>query len=211
MSGRDVSDKLRSVEWQGIAALVSILLTLIGILLPLWHGTDLLILRSTPTESLPTPTATVTSTPTPTARLKPTQTSTPTPTETPAPTSTPTPTLTATLPLKPDPTPVAATPVYPLPELIGVEIRGCTVNLMWSWPWLLLEDEYFAVRVGIGGPGESKTWTKAQACGLILTEPGDYVWRVVICRGDPETHACEELAVSEQGQFSFQGCSMDRP
>jgi hypothetical protein len=152
-----------------------------------------------------------TTTVTPTRTATPTHTSIPTLTPTSSPTATPSPTLSYT----PSPTSTlasATTPiVYPAPELIGVDIIGCTVILKWNWPWQLTESEYFAVRAGIGAPGHSIVWLKDQAFTFALSKPGEYVWEVAICRGDPATHFCEELAVSEQGVFRFLGCASKDP
>jgi hypothetical protein len=137
------------------------------------------------------------------------------PSLTPSPTNSPTlPSLTST----PLPTPIpgpapsltsTSTPpplVYPQPVLTGVEIARCTVVLTWDWPRVLLEDEYFAVRVGIGGPVHSIAWIKEQAYTLTPREVGECAWEVAICRGSLETGVCEQLAVSKQGIFRFYGC-----
>jgi hypothetical protein len=102
-------------------------------------------------------------------------------------------------------------PAYPPPVLAAVDMFGCSLTFHWSWARQLAEDEYFGLRVGIGAPGESRTWTKETQCMLMITEPGEYVWEVAICRGDPEVHICNQLAVSEQVSFSFMGCGKDRP
>jgi hypothetical protein len=98
------------------------------------------------------------------------------------------------------------TPAYPPPELTGLDIIGCSIAFKWTWPNTLAHDEYFAVRAGIGTPGESRTWTKSPEYTLITEDAGEYVWEVAICRGDPDTHICEQLAVSTQGVFEFRGC-----
>jgi hypothetical protein len=158
-----------------------------------------------PTQT-PAPTAPA-FTPTPTRSPIPTRTPTSAPTETPSPA--PTPTATPT----PSPSAVPATPVRracPPPELAGLDIFGCDVTFHWTWDGELAENEYFAVRVGIGAPGESRTWVKGTQYTLVLTEPGEYVWEIAICRGDPATHVCDQLAVSEREGFSFVGCGGDR-
>jgi hypothetical protein len=75
---------------------------------------------------------------------------------------------------------------------------------------VLLEDEYFAVRVGIGGPVHSIAWIKEQAYTLTPREVGEYAWEVAICRGSLQTGVCEQLAISEQGSFVFYGCVKER-
>jgi hypothetical protein len=97
-------------------------------------------------------------------------------------------------------------PAYPPPELGGIDIFGCSLTFYWTWTGELAEDEYFAPRVGLGSPGESRTWTKEIEYSCTLEEAGGYVWEVAICRGDPETHICNLLAVSERGGFWFSGC-----
>jgi tetratricopeptide (TPR) repeat protein len=136
-----------------------------------------------------------------------TRTFRPTPTEMPP--STPTPTVAPAWVPTVVPTPMP--PVYPSPELMGLDIIRCSLTLHWSWARQLAEDEYFSLRVGIGAPGESRTWTKETQYALMIMEPGEYVWEVAICRGDPETHVCNQLAVSQRGSFSFAGCGKDRP
>ena len=69
----------------------------------------------------------------------------------------------------------------------------------------------YAIRVGVDSPGESKEWIKEAWYEYPLTDAGGrYVWEVAICRGDPSTHICEQLAVSEQQSFSFT-CSPTKP
>ena len=71
-----------------------------------------------------------------------------------------------------------------------------------------MEDEWFAVRVwreGIDAPN-SVAWTKEQEYMLPLREAGEYTWQIVICRGDPATAICEQLALSETESFAFAGC-----
>ena len=115
----------------------------------------------------------------------------------------------------PTPTPsVTRTPIlpaYPPPDLGGVERVGCSFTFHWSWARELAKDEYFALRVGIGASGESRTWTKETKCGLVLVDSGEYVWEVAICRGDPDTHVCEQLAVSRQDTYQSPGCTKQRP
>jgi tetratricopeptide (TPR) repeat protein len=160
-----------------------------------------------------TPTSTSTSTPTQT----PSSTSTPTPTDTPTlmptltdtPTLTPTPTGTPTFTPTPTRKPVS-TPalfVYPPPFLIGAGIIGCNVTLRWVWLETLADDEWFSVRVGIEVP-HSVTWVKENEYTYSLFgDAGQYSWEIAICRGDPATGHCEELAVSERRFFFFGGCS----
>ncbi len=155
----------------------------------------------------PTPTPPVT--PTPTPRVMPT-TPTNTPTRTPTDTPTPTGTPMATATPAGRPTLLVPTPLSP-PELTGLDIMGCNVTFKWAWSRELAEDEYFALNAGIGTPGYSRVWTKETQYTLVLTEVGEYVWGVDICRGDPGTHVCEQLAVSEWGVFSFGGCSAPPP
>jgi hypothetical protein len=102
---------------------------------------------------------------------------------------------------KPPPPP----PSYPPPELVEASILQCNVTFRWAWPRELAEDEWFAVRVGVGEP-HSVAWVKEREYTYTLTEPGEYVWEVKVCRGDPATHVCEELVVSERKTFQFKGC-----
>jgi hypothetical protein len=106
----------------------------------------------------------------------------------------------------PTPVPVTPRPVYPKPVLGGLDIYGHDVTFHWSWSGILTANDYFALRVGIGTPGESKLWTKETQASWSFTEQGDYVWEVAICRGDPAEADCsgnKQLVVSEWGTFSF--------
>jgi len=100
---------------------------------------------------------------------------------------------------------------YPAPELIGTDIIGCNVVFRWDWSRELAEDEYFEVRVGIGTPERSAAWVKEPRYELTLVEAGKYVGEVAICRGNPRTRQCEQLAVSEWHAFSFGGCPTPVP
>jgi hypothetical protein len=106
----------------------------------------------------------------------------------------------------PTPRPVTPQPVYPKPVLGGLEIHGHDVTFHWSLAGTLGANDYFALRVGIGFPGESKLWTKETKAGWRFTEQGEYVWEVAVCRGDPAEADCsgdKQLAVSEQSTFWF--------
>jgi hypothetical protein len=91
--------------------------------------------------------------------------------------------------------------------LTGVQVARCTATLTWDWPGTLLEDEYFALRVGIRAPLYSIAWVKEQTFTFTPDEPGEYAWEVAICRGDLSTGVCELLAISERGRFIFPGCT----
>jgi hypothetical protein len=109
-------------------------------------------------------------------------------------------------PPTPTPIPVPTRPVYPPPVLGAVDIFGSDVTFHWSWTGNLADNDYFALRVGIGTPGESKTWTKETQASWRLTEQGDHVWEVAICRGDPAEADCsgnKQLVVSERATFWF--------
>jgi hypothetical protein len=98
---------------------------------------------------------------------------------------------------------------YPLPVLGGVELVECGVIFKWTWAWTPPgEGEWFAVRLGEAGLEQlqSLAWTKAPAYVHSLQEPGEYSWEIAICRGDPETRFCEQLAVSARETFAFKGC-----
>jgi hypothetical protein len=105
------------------------------------------------------------------------------------------------------PTPVStARPRHAPPMLTGVDIFGSDVTFHWSWTGELADSDYFALRVGIGIPGESKTWTKETQASWRFTGQGEYVWEVAICRGDPAAVDCsgdKQLVVSERGTFWF--------
>lgn len=86
---------------------------------------------------------------------------------------------------------------------------GCNVTFKWDWSGTLAEDEWFAVRVGAEVP-HSVTWVKEHSYIHVLKKSGEYVWEISICRGDPASHYCSgdaELAVSEQNEFSANGCN----
>jgi hypothetical protein len=96
-------------------------------------------------------------------------------------------------------------PSYPPPELVEASILQCNVTFRWTWPKELAEDEWFALRVGVGEP-HSVVWLKEHQFTYTIPREGEYVWEVDICRGDPDTHVCEQLAVSERNSFEFKGC-----
>jgi hypothetical protein len=105
----------------------------------------------------------------------------------------------------PTPAPTAR-PRYARPELTGVDIYGSDVTFRWSWTGKLADNDYFALRVGTGTPEKSRLWTKETQASWRLTEQGDYVWEVAICRGDPAEADCsgnKQLVVSEQATFWF--------
>jgi hypothetical protein len=110
-------------------------------------------------------------------------------------------------PTRPPKTPMPTTPVYPPPVLQFKGIIGCNVTFAWQWSRTLGKDEYFAVRVWREGidPHESVVWTDKYEYTHIPCEKGDYTWEVAICRGDPGTHICEQLAVNKGGTFWFGG------
>jgi hypothetical protein len=123
---------------------------------------------------------------------------------TPTATSTPTPIITSIPTASPNP--------YSKPQLIKQEVsEGCNVTFSWNWDGVLARDEYFAVRASIGEPGHSLVWTKDTQFKTSLEPPGDYVWEVAICRGDPGTGICEELSVSEQGSMFSVGTCLELP
>ena len=155
----------------------------------------------------PTFTLTPTSTPTPTSTDTPTPSPTRTPTRIPAATDTPTATVTPTRPPT-EPVPTKPLSVYPPPVLEFGGIIGCTAFFRWSWSGTLAEDEWFAVRRWRKGVDQhySVTWVKEHEYPCSLSDGGEYTWEIAICRGDPSTHICELLAVSEQAVFSFGGC-----
>lgn len=133
-----------------------------------------------------------------------------TPTETLTPTNTPTETPTLTLTSRPRPisSPSFSPTPTPAPPRLGevARVPPCTFIFHWEWDGQLAEDEYFALRVGIGSPGHSDTWTKDFSQALVLSDGGEYYWEVAICQGDPSEHHCNQRAVSEQGKFWFNGC-----
>jgi hypothetical protein len=96
-------------------------------------------------------------------------------------------------------------PSYPPPDLVEVSIIQCNVIFKWAWPRELAENEWFAVRVGVGEP-HSVVWVKERQYTHTIPKEGEYVWEVAICRGDPATHVCEQLNVSERHIFQFKGC-----
>ena len=153
-------------------------------------------------------TSTSTSTPTP----SPTHTCTPLPTLTPTYTSTPMATAKPPTPQPPKPTPK---PSYFPPVLTDNSIIGCNVILRWQWSGILAENEWFDIRVWeVSDVPHSQTWAKANEYVWSLSEAGDYVWEVAICRGEPSAASCsgdDELVVSERGGFSFGGCPKSTP
>jgi len=120
---------------------------------------------------------------------------------------------------QPTPTPdVTHTPrpsQYPPPVLDFGGIIACNVVLRWQWPGTLAENEWFAVRVEeVPDVPHSQAWVKEREYIYSLSDAGDYVWEVAICRGDPSAGHCsqdDELAVSERGVFSFGGCAAPKP
>jgi len=74
---------------------------------------------------------------------------------------------------------------------------------------VLAKDEWFAVRAGKleGEPVHSVAWTKEHTYVYDMSDASEYIWEIVVCRGDPADAYCEQMTVSEQGTFSFQGCS----
>jgi len=172
-----------------------------------------------PSITVPMPTA-VTPTPMPTSSPKPTLAPTfapfgvpskvppPTATHTAIVTDTPTAVAVTTTRLTPYVATVVPSPYpTPVPEFGGI-IR-CDVTFRWQWSRTLGEDEYFAVRVWREGidKHESKTWTKEDEFICTLSEKGEYSWEIAVCQGDPSTHICNQMAVSERGIFSFNGCN----
>ena len=161
------------------------------------------------------PVVATTTSPTPTPSLTPTPTSSPSPT----PTLTAMPTLAATdtsmptaISTKSSTTLVPTTPlsIYPPPVLGFVGTVCNNVTLRWQWPRTLADNESFAVRVGkLPDIPHSQVWVKErQYVYTLLSESGDYVWEVAICRGDPSKGHCSnidgtELTVSERQTFSF--------
>jgi len=96
---------------------------------------------------------------------------------------------------------------YPPPVLTDNTVIGCNVTFRWQWPRQLANNEWFAVRVGKAPDiPHSQYWGKEYEYTYSLSDAGDYVWEVAICRGDPATAVCEQLAVSQRGTFSFGGC-----
>ena len=88
---------------------------------------------------------------------------------------------------------------------IGVDIIQCNATFRWSYARGLADDEWFALRLGIGEP-HSRVWVKDLEYTYTLKDPGLYTWEIAVCRGAPETAVCEQLAVSEQQVFEFRGC-----
>jgi len=147
----------------------------------------------------PMPTYTPTATQIPVSTLTPTHTSTPT--YTPTVTSTP----------RPRATPTPAPPHCAPPRLVGIEAIACNVTFKWDWPGTLASDEWFAVRVGkLPDVPHSQYWGKERAYTYSMLTlggaSGDYNWEVAVCRGDPASAKCEQLAVSERDAFWFGGC-----
>jgi len=176
---------------------------------------DLVLLEpvSAPTrEPTPTPMPLLPTVVTPT-RIRPlsstpTRTAIPTPTRIqppPPPTDIPTPTRAV------PPGPATDTP-YPPPVLDFGGIIACNVTFRWQWPGTLAENEWFAVRVGrLPDAPHSQTWIKELQYTYALSESGDYVWEVAICRADPATFVCDQLAVSERETFSVGECPVPPP
>jgi len=110
-------------------------------------------------------------------------------------------------------TPIPTRPPYPPPVLGWGGIIGCNVTFRWQWPGTLDVDEWFAVGVSqLPDVPHARTWIKEREYTYSLTDAGDYVWEVAICRGDPAAGHCSnydgtELAVSRRATFSFGGCS----
>jgi hypothetical protein len=96
-------------------------------------------------------------------------------------------------------------PPYPPPKLIGLSIAGCSVTFSWEWSGTLLDDDWFAVRVGVDAP-HSVAWVKECSYTHSLSNGGDYTAEIAICRGDPAKGDCNQLAVSQQIVFGFGGC-----
>lgn len=122
--------------------------------------------------------------------------------------------FTVSEPSAPTPIPVLTRPVYPPPVLGGVDIFGSDVTFHWSWDGKLADNDYFDLRVGIGTPGEGKTWTKETQQSWTFTGQGEYVWEIAICRGIPGAADCsgnKQLAVSERGTFWFAPPSKPKP
>jgi hypothetical protein len=109
----------------------------------------------------------------------------------------------------PTPTPELS---YPPPVLDPVSIIGTNVTFRWSWSGALKEDEWFAVRVGKGEPLRAVVWVKEYEYTYSLPSDleGDYSWEIKICRGDPATGICEQLAVSERSVFAFGGDTLTK-
>jgi len=118
--------------------------------------------------------------------------------------------VTPTLTLTRYPAPTLTPTPYPPPTLTMNGIIERNVTFGWDWPGVLAEDEWFAVRVGkLPDIPHSQSWRKEREYVYSLCtlggEPGDYVWEVAICRGEPTTTVCNQLTVSERGAFSFGG------
>lgn len=161
---------------------------------------------ATTNTPVPTPTSTVapsaTATPSATA-IPPSATPTQTATETPVPpTASPTetaapPTATATaVPPTDTPRPPTATPTptrtptanpYPAPVLVAPanDVRAQHVELAWTWPSQLKENEWFDVQVWQEGEeSHGIAWVKEQS--LLVggnMARGVYRWRIVVIRG----------------------------
>jgi hypothetical protein len=123
---------------------------------------------------------------------------------------------TAFLTVKESPsTPTPAMPWYAPPILKGISIIERNITFRWGWSGVLAENEWFAVRVGkLPDSPHSQYWGKQREYTYSLCtlggEPGDYIWEVAVCRGDPSQGGCSnQLAVSERGVFSFGGWPCD--
>jgi len=112
----------------------------------------------------------------------------------------------------PPPTPSPA-PVYAPPTLGFGGIIDRNVTLRWQWDGTLARDEWFAVRVGkLPDEPHSLIWTKERQYTFVLSEMGDYVWEVAICRGDPSEASCrDQLGVSNRNTFSLQSWNPQTP
>jgi len=113
---------------------------------------------------------------------------------------------------------VTPTPYYPPPQLMGIDVMGraCIVVFKWSWPGVLAEDEWFAIRVGkVPDIPHSQNWTKdCQYSFSMYTldgEKGEYDWEVALCRGEPSEARCQHLSVSKREFFSLPGDCPPRP
>ena len=117
-------------------------------------------------------------------------------------------------PPPPTVTPTLPSCHYPPPTLTGNGIVERNVTFRWDWSGVLAEDEWFAVRVGyLPDIPHSQYWAKEREYTYALCtlggEPGDYIWEVAICRGEPTRAVCNLCAVSERQVFSFGGWRCD--
>jgi len=108
-------------------------------------------------------------------------------------------------------------PQYPPIQLLGIDIIACNVTLKWIWPRTLAVDEWFDIRIGKAPDVPlSQAWTKEYVYTYSLTDAGEYVWEIAICRGDPAAAHCSrldesELVVSRREFFQFGGCAAKPP